>query len=342
MLAFLLLMVFLAPVSHAGNGHIACFVYHRFGDDRYPSTNISTNAFRAQLAYLRQNNFTVWTMGRATESIRKGEEIPPRTVVLTIDDAYQSFYEQGLPLLEEFGYPATLYVNTANVGHPDFLNWREIRDAQERDIEIGNHSHSHGHFLDIPDGERGDSFFSDLNKSQMIFFDSLGFSPDLYSYPYGEYDAIMEKVLKNAGFISAAAQYSGILYEGTNLYEIPRFPMGGPFATLKGFIQKSQMRPFKVLDKETISIVMEENPPMLVVSFSKDCIDTEFLQCFVNGERNCITEMQESPEKVRIKVTSRDVLPGRRSLYTITAPARNGKGWCWYSHVWVNTSVRED
>jgi peptidoglycan/xylan/chitin deacetylase (PgdA/CDA1 family) len=282
-------------------------------------------------------------MGRAIKAIRDGEDIPSKTVVLTIDDGYRSFYQYGLPLLEEYGYPATLYINTANVGHKDYFNWDEIRNASERGIEIGNHSHAHGHFLDYENPDiRKAQFFTDINMAQTIFFDSLGYSPDLFSYPYGEYDDVMQEVLTMAGFSSAAAQYSGILYTGTNLFEIPRFPMGGPFATLKGFIQKSRMNPIVVLEKSPEQIAMKENPPMLELVLDANCINAEHLQCFVNGERNCITEMQEGPDFVKVKVSSRDHLPGRRSLYTITAPAKNGKGWCWYSHVWVNTAISEE
>ena len=108
-------------------------------------------------------------MGKAVKAIMNGEYIPSKTVVLTIDDGYHSFYEVGLPLLEEFDYPATLYINTANVGHGDYLSWEEIKDADERGMEIGNHSHEHGHFLDYENHEvRKAQFFTDLNIGCLI------------------------------------------------------------------------------------------------------------------------------------------------------------------------------
>jgi len=342
-LAILLILPALSPTLPQKHDRIVCFVYHRFGDDRYPSTNVPTEMFRGHLAYLSQNNFNVWTMGQAINAIRNEEEIPSRTVVLTIDDGFLSFYENGLPLLEEFGYPATLYVNTENIGYKAYMNWDEVRKAEKRGIEIGNHSSSHRHFLDIRDlSERKEAFFNDLLTAQTTFFDSLGYSPDLFAYPYGEYDKTMKRVLKNAGFSSAVAQYSGVLHRNSDLFEIPRFSMVGPFATLKGFIQKSQMKPIEVISKEPEDIVMKNNPPTMIITLDNKHIDTEYLQCFVNGERNCITEMQEGPDYVKVKIVSRDHLQGRRSLYTITAPSKDRKGWCWYSHVWVNTEVSEE
>lgn len=342
-LAIMLILPALSPPLPQKQDRIVCFLYHRFGDDRYPSTNIDPDVFRGHLAYLHQNNFNVWTMGHAVRAIRNNEEIPSRTVVLTIDDGYRSFYENGLPLLEEFGYPATLYVNTVNIGDKDYMSWDEIREAKQRGIEIGNHSNAHLHFLDYEDPHiRKLQFFDDLNRSQNMFFDSLGYSPDLYAYPYGEYDMIMKEVLKEAGFSSAAAQYSGVLYRGSDLFEIPRFSMVGPYGTLKGFIEKSQMKPMLVISKEPEDIIMEDNPPQMTITLDNNCIDPEYLQCFVDGERNCIVEMQEGPDYVKLKIISRDHLSGRRSLYTITAPSKDRKGWCWYSHVWVNTEVSED
>jgi len=342
-LVLLFILPALSPTLPAQKDHVVCFVYHRFGDGRYPSTNISTDAFRGQLAYLRQNNFTVWTMGQAVKALVNNEPIPARTVVLTIDDGYLSFYENGLPLLEEFSYPATLYINTTNIGYKAYMNWEQIREVSGRGIEIGNHSNAHGHFLDYEDPKiRKLQFFDDLNRAQTIFFDSLGYSPDLYAYPYGEYDQMMKEMLNDAGFTSAAAQFSGVAYKGSDLFEIPRFPMVGPFASLKGFIQKSQMNPIEVISKEPHQIVMVENPPLMTITLKNNCIDAEFLQCFVNGERNCIVEMQEGPEYIKLKVKSRDHLSGRRSLYTITAPSKDRKGWCWYSHVWVNPKVSEE
>lgn len=345
MLVLVLLLILPAlksPLPGPGD-HVVCFVYHRFDDGRYPSTNIQADVFRGHLAYLKQNNFTVWTMGHAIQAIRNGDLIPARTVVLTIDDGYRSFYDNGLPLLEEFGYPATLYLNTENIGYPAYMNWKDVRDAEQRGIEIGNHSKSHKHFLDIADPEeRKEAFFKDLTFAQTALFDSLGYSPDLFAYPYGEYDNNMKTILQDAGFTSAVAQYSGVLYRGSDLFEIPRFSMVGPYATLKGFIQKSQMKPIEVISKEPENIVMENNPPRMVITLDNNCIDAEYLQCFVNGERNCIVEMQEGPDYVKLKIISRDHLRGRRSLYTITAPSKDRKGWCWYSHVWVNTEVSED
>jgi len=83
------------------------FVYHRFGDDRFPSTNIEIEQFKAHLDYLRVNHYEVITLSKALEKL-KTNQLQPKTVVLTIDDGYKSFYQNALPLLEQYGFEATL------------------------------------------------------------------------------------------------------------------------------------------------------------------------------------------------------------------------------------------
>ena len=96
----------LTVVCHAKKSstiNIRCFVYHRFGDSRYPSTNIATKDFQNHLEYLQQNDFHVITLGDALERLQEERDIPDKTVVLTVDDGYASFYTHAMPLLRQYG-----------------------------------------------------------------------------------------------------------------------------------------------------------------------------------------------------------------------------------------------
>ncbi|MDT8393119.1 MAG: polysaccharide deacetylase family protein [Bacteroidales bacterium] len=338
----LLSLILIIPAKNisAQEGHANCFVYHRVGDSRYPSTNITTEAFREQLNYLKENNYEVMTLGSTVDLIRSNESIPARAVIISIDDGYRSFYKNGLPLLEEFGFPATLFLNPKTVGGGDYMDWDEINDARQRGIEIGNHSYGHTQFLNIEnDDERKTAFIDDLQLSHESFMAHMGYVPTLYSYPFGEYEQGLMNVLEEEGYKGATAQYSGVLYHGTNLLAIPRFPMGGPYANIDGFTRKIQVLPMRVIEKIPEDIRMSQNPPLLQLSIVDGSIDPGSIQCFVDGEKNCDVKIVEENDKFILKVTSKDPLNGRRSLYTITARSENGKGWCWFSHVWVNTKI---
>lgn len=340
-LIILAMLYFFIPgnPARAQQGHANCFVYHRFGDERYPSTNISSSGFRQQLEYLKENNFHVLSLGEVVALMSRHTAIPPQTVVLTIDDGYLSFYENGLPLLEAYHFKASLFINTANVGDAGYMDWDMIRDARERGIEIGNHSHAHTAFLDIHEGERKEAFRQDLARSEALFMENLGEIPRIYSYPYGEYDSMMQEILGNLDYVAAAAQYSGVLYPGSDLYALPRFPMGGPFASLDGFRQKSGMLPLEIISEKPLSILMDENPPTLEIILNKGRIRADQLQCFVDGKPDGEMHIREEGRQLILQIRSKKPLQGRRSIYTITAPSSDGKYWCWYSRVWVNDHI---
>ncbi len=314
---------------------IVCFVYHRFGDDRYPSTNIAIDTFKKQLAFLKNQDFTVWPLGKAVKKLKNGAEIPKKTAVITIDDAYKTFISGAVPLLKEYNYPATLFVNTQTIGGGSFLNWDDLKRLKKQGIEIGNHSHAHAHFLDMKAAARIKRFKEDTRKAQKSFKAHLGEQPDLYAYPYGEYTPKMQEALKQMGFKAAAAQRSGVLHSGNDYFSIPRFPMGSSYATIKGFREKLGMGALKVTKQQPASPLITNNEmPELTFQILNEDVNPKSVQCFVDDTRNCdLTVVNEAKKVVKVKGTESSET--RRSKYTITAPSTEGDHWYWYSHLWV-------
>src|SRR5690606_5838390 len=100
---------------------VVCFVYHRFDDDRYPTTNINTGDFKVHLQYLKDHDYAVMSLGQALDYLKNPGE-KKKVAVITIDDGYKSFYENGWPLLKKYGYPATLFINTSTVGSGSYMS----------------------------------------------------------------------------------------------------------------------------------------------------------------------------------------------------------------------------
>lgn len=321
--------------------NIPIFAYHRFGDDRYPSTNTSTKVFEEQLKYLKQNNFTVLSLGKAVKAWKNGDDLPEHAVIITIDDGYLSFYKNGWPLLKKYGFTATNFIQTETVGGNDFMDWQQIKEIQKAGIEIGNHSDAHPHFLNMPAGERKADFTRDLEKANAAFEKHLGETPVLYAYPYGEFTHELEDVLKDHGFEGAVVQISGVFDENSNAFAIPRFPMGGPFGTLDGFRNKSEMKALEVSGTEPQSPFYTENPPTLKVEIVPGKVDIEKAQFFVKGDKMKISKISTNSNPPYVILKSEKKLTGRRTHYTLTAPSTDGKTWHWYSYLWVNPEAEE-
>ena len=80
-------------------------MYHRFGEDKYPSTNIRLDQFDAHLEKLASGDYTVLPLDKIIRHMQNGIDLPDRTVAITIDDAYLSVFTEAWPRLEAKGFP---------------------------------------------------------------------------------------------------------------------------------------------------------------------------------------------------------------------------------------------
>ncbi len=205
------------------NAHI--FVYHRFGDDRYPSANTSIEELTRQFEYFKNNNYKVVAIEDILTKLEKKEKVPSNWVALTIDDAYKSFYTNGLEIFKKYNYPFNLnvYVEATNKKYSDFMTWKEIKESSKYG-SIGLHSFSHPRLQNLTTSE----IIEDTKKAYDDFTKELGFKPEIYVYPYGEYTKKVTEVLKdNFDFRSILNQNTGSVTSKTNIYDIPRVALVG-------------------------------------------------------------------------------------------------------------------
>lgn len=326
-----------ASSGRAGTGQINAFIYHHVGrEEKYPSTSVSAEQFGQHVAYLKEHQYTVLPLGEALGRLGSENGLPEKTAVITMDDGYRSVFTEAVPILDSYGYKATIFVATQYVGSENYLTWQQIASLQEKGFEIGNHSHSHAYFLNSPGQEIAERFAADLEKSHELFRRHLDFVPGFYAYPFGEYNLQMIDVLKKYGYTAAAAQKSGVIYEGSDPYVLPRFPMNLRYGRLEQFAAKVRMKALPVKTAEPAEPVFSgQNPPELSLTIQPGRINAGLVQCFVDGRENCIMEKTRKNGRLVIKVRATAPLRQRRTLYTVTAPSLDGRSWYWYSHLWV-------
>lgn len=331
------LLLMISSISYGWAAqHASVFVYHRFGDSRYPSTNIELPVFKQQLEYLKQNHYVVLPLGDIVDRLKRGEELPNKCVAITVDDGYLTFLTGAIPLLKQYGFPSTLFINTDSVGGKSYLSWAQLRQLHQEGVEIGNHSASHPYFVSTEVNEPLTWYansLADITKASDAFSDHLDFKPQLFAYPYGEYSPQLEHLVEKLGFKAAVAQQSGAMTKDLSFYSLPRFPMGGPFATFNGFKSKLSMLPMPVIVQQPKGpVVQEQNPPELTFALQHQEIDLNSLRCYVQGQDPVSVEEIDGG---LFRVVAKQPLGGRRNKYTITAQSRDGRSWYWFSHLWV-------
>jgi len=335
-LGLLFLLLLNSTISHAD---VNVFIYHRFNDSSNPTTNIATAVFAAQLAYLKQEGYQALPLSRIVQLVLAGEPLPEKTVGLCVDDAFTSFATQALPLLESYGFPVTLFVNTASVGNTGYLSWDELQAAMSRGVEIGNHTDSHAYLVEMAQGETvaqwQERIRSEIDRSQLTLKTHLGITPDIFAYTYGEYSPALIDLVREAGFKAAFAQQSGVIYRGSDIWTLPRFPMGGAYASLEGFISKLKTRSLQVHEISPVDpIIRQQNPPELRLKLVNPEVSKGVINCFVQGENTCTVE-RVAERKDELVVRAAKPLSGRRNKYTLTTLGKDGN-WRWYSRLWIN------
>jgi peptidoglycan/xylan/chitin deacetylase (PgdA/CDA1 family) len=218
--------LFLLVISFSyifANAHI--FVYHRFADERYKSADTTLKELTRQFEYFKSNNYTVVPLSKILDKLEKKEEIPTKWIALTVDDAYKSFYDNGLEVFKKYNYPFSLYVyvKATEKHYGDYMNWEQIKEASKYG-EIGLHSYSHPRLQNLTQEE----IIEDTKKAYDIFVKNLGITPETYAYPYGEFTEDVKSTLKNNfNFRAILNQNTGSINSKTDIFDIPRIALVG-------------------------------------------------------------------------------------------------------------------
>ena len=254
-------------------------MYHRFEENKYPSTNIKMKSFKKQLEIIESQNISFVNPRNFEKDLNLKKN--KRKILITIDDGFLSFYENAWPILKEKKIPFILFVNTREVGSFNYMNWKQIKELFKEDfVEIGNHSHSHEYLVD----EDFSKIKNDIIKSIQIFKNKLGKNSSFFSYPFGEYSLEFKKIIKDLGFKYAFGQHSGVIDETKDFFELPRFPINEKYGDLKRFKTLTKTLPLKyinILPNEKY-LTLSKNPPDVEVQFIQNIKNIKQINCYSN------------------------------------------------------------
>ncbi len=297
-------------------------MYHRFNEDKYPSTNIKMNIFEKQINIIKDKKYNF--ENPKDFDLNFNNPKTKKKILITIDDAFSSFYNHAWPYLKENKIPFILFVSTEPVGKNGYMSWEQIKEIEkEKFAFIGNHSHSHDYLLDLT----FENFKKDINESIEIFKKELGYNPIFFSYPFGEYSLEQINFIKKK-FKYAFGQHSGVIDVNKNIYELPRFPINEKYGDLKRFDFLIDLLPlqYKSITPED-KYVFDNNPPKLVIEFFNNQKNLNKINCF-SDEGN---KWEKSNTKIvdnKLIVNFREKFLFRRGR--INCSLNDKEGWRWF------------
>ena len=308
--------------------HLNILMYHRFGEDKFPSTNSTMDQFTSHIKELRNPKYNIIKLNDGIRGI-KNKNLKDRSVSITVDDAYLSVYNKAWPILKKFNIPFTLFVSTDVIDKKisNYMNWDQIRELMDHGVIIGSQTKSHPHLHRLNHKQ----ILYEIEYSNKRFIEELGFKPSLFAYPYGEYDVKTLEIIKGSGFEAAFGQHSGVAHISSGLFELPRFAMNENYGDLNRLKLVINALPIVVNDISPENTFLIENPPNFGFTIDPIVQPNKTVRCFAS---NNISSNTTRIGKYRIEVRLNEKFPKSRGRINCTMEATNNR-WRWFGKQFV-------
>lgn len=337
--ALLLLSMLLAVLGRAAafaDQSAVVLLYHRFGENEYPSTNIRLEQLDAQIKQLTSDGYHFMSLSEIAAKLKAKERLPEKTITITVDDAYKSVITEGWPRLKAAGIPLTLFVSTdpvdaaSNQASSNYMTWDDIRTLDQEGVEIAHHTASHLH---MPHAGL-DASLADIRRASERFEAELGYVPKLFAYPYGEYDLDLKAAIEEEGFDAAFAQFSGPAATWSDPYALPRFPVNERYGDSSRFklISQSMALPVSDIVPSDVVLVEDRNPPIYGFTVDETVRGLSALACYPShlGKPADLIRLEGN----RIEVRFDEPFPKGRNRINCTLPAGGGR-WYWHGQFFL-------
>ncbi|OHU86354.1 MULTISPECIES: polysaccharide deacetylase family protein [Pseudoalteromonas] len=312
--------------------------YHHVSEKLPAVTSLSAEQFRAHLNYLKESQFKVLPLDELLESLRKGDTLPTKAVAITFDDGYDNNIEQAAPILEEFNFPYTIFVNPKLIDEQQsyVMTWSQLRQLASQGALIANHSAKHDYLHKRLQGENLEQWkvriSHDISWSEQRIKEEVGHNAKLLAYPYGEFNHDLKELVTSLGFIGIG-QHSGAVGVDSDFTRLPRFPASGVYSDLNTLKVKLNSKPFAIADLNYADSVTDNQQPTLVINFKEVNFNPKQFTCYISGQGKGNVEWLDDKQ---VSVEAVKALPKGRSRYNCTAPAAGESGqFFWFSQPWV-------
>ncbi len=205
---------------------VPILMYHHI-DDPPPSVgrirynlSVPPNRFEAHLRYLKEAGYTTISLDDLVYYLTRGRPLPPKPVIITLDDGYRDNYTAAFPLLKKYGFTATFFIITdvVNQGHPDYLTWDMVREMRQAGMQFGVHGRTH---IDLSQASRDHLIWQALGSTE-VFQVELGEPARYISYPSGRYDDEVIAIYRSAHYWAGLTTRQGATHDSNNLFELKR------------------------------------------------------------------------------------------------------------------------
>jgi peptidoglycan/xylan/chitin deacetylase (PgdA/CDA1 family) len=198
-------------------------------DDRPSVISFTPQLFERGMARLHGAGCRTLSLLELADCLRGCLSFPKGSLALTFDDGYRSVYDHAFPILQRYGFSATVFLTVGgkrnwidsdrlpSMCDRTMLSWGEIREMRRSGIEFGAHTLTHPDLtrLSVKLAE------SEICDSKAIIEDALSTPAASFAYPYGRYDIRCREIVTHH-FVCACSDQLGLVHASTDLYAVER------------------------------------------------------------------------------------------------------------------------
>jgi peptidoglycan/xylan/chitin deacetylase (PgdA/CDA1 family) len=318
-------------------------LYHHVSNNTPNVTSVSPDTFRQHMQYLADKH-QVLPLKQVIEALKNNRPLPDKAVVITFDDGYDNIYYNAHPILKEFAFPYTIFVNPPLIGKVDYqFDWQQVKRMATENASFANHGKQHNHMLSKHAQESQQDWLSrnmqDIEYAEKMLEKNIGYSLKYFAYPYGEFDKKLKTALMAQGYVGFA-QHSGAIASHSDFSALPRFPAAGIYSnidTLKVKLNSLAM-PVTSVFPEDPKVNLPNQTQKVSFNVKTQDLTVQQLSCFKNGQ---LLNKSLAGNSISLDIDTINK-PGRHRV-NCTAPSNSEKGrFYWFSQpFFVPTSEGE-
>jgi peptidoglycan/xylan/chitin deacetylase (PgdA/CDA1 family) len=188
--------------------------YHNLSPGESNKMTVNQAMFEQQMRLLHEKGYRAISMHQLFDFLDFKTSIPPKSVVITIDDGWPSAYEIAFPILKKYGYPATLFIYTNIINRiPKALSWNQLREMAAQGIDVQCHTQSHRNLTLREKGESFKDYFENLEKElsgcKQTIKEEMNLEVKYLAYPYGDTTPLVIELAKKIGYRGALTTKRG-------------------------------------------------------------------------------------------------------------------------------------
>jgi peptidoglycan/xylan/chitin deacetylase (PgdA/CDA1 family) len=211
--------------SPAKSVHVPVLTYHRVAPLSavgLTDLKVEPSNFLAELAALQTGGYHAISQAQLFDALYKGGKLPPKSVMISVDDGYIDDITRILPALQRFHMVATFFVITGRTTEPGFLTADQIRQLDQAGMDVGDHTAHHVDLRLLTAAQ----LRTETAGSKQVLEHVLGHPVYYFAYPFGAYNNTVVNAVRAAGFTLAYSTAGGTTESTSAPLTMPRVHVG--------------------------------------------------------------------------------------------------------------------